>query len=313
VLLARRRPGYVPHLLRALCWVAAVAAVLSLAWYYVAGSVNDRAWGIGIDGYPTMAAMVYGVAVLAALYWGLPHARAKGERLAFIAVIATTLSFIVAAEARGPLVALLAAILLAGLLLRQKAIVIGVPLVVAVFLALHFSGVIEAYDLISRGMTERDVLWGHALERSEAAPWLGYGIADPQYFPITGAESLAADEQGKCVWPACTHPHSLLLSHQLTGGFPAVALLLALLGLWFVTSIQAIHRDHDYLLLALLVFVVVSGLVELRVFLKPLDIAWLYFWLPLGLCAATSALGRSPTKAHGTSRAGPTCASVTSS
>jgi hypothetical protein len=294
VLLARRRPTYFPHLLRALCWVAGVAAVISLGWYYVAGSVNDRAWGIGIDGYPTMAAMVYGVAFFVALYGGLRQANTNGERLAYIAVLTTTLAFIVAAEARGPMVALAGTVLLVGLLMRQKALVIGLPLVIVAYLVLHFSGAIETYDLISRGMTERDVLWDRALERSEAAPWLGYGIADPQTFPITSEQAPVPDRQGKCVWPECTHPHNLLLSHQVTGGLPAVALLLVLLSLWLSTSIRLIRRDRDYLLFALLVFVVVCGLVELRVFLKPLDIAWLYFWLPVGLVAAASMSDRSP-------------------
>ena len=286
VVLARRRPTFFPRLLRALCWVAGVAAVLSIAWYYVAGSPNDRVWGLGIDGYPTNSAMVYGFAFLVALYAGLRNAKTRGQRLAFIAVLTTTLAFIIAAEARGAIVALVASLLLVGLLRRQKPIVIGVPLLIAAFFALHFSGAISTHDLISRGMTERDVLWTRALERSETAPWLGYGIADPQTFPITPEPQLVPDRQTKCVWPECTHPHNLLLSHQVTGGLPAVGALLVVLSLWLATSIRLIHRDGDYLLFSLLVFVVVSGLVELKVFLRPLDIAWLYFWLPIGLASA---------------------------
>jgi hypothetical protein len=292
VVLARRRPTFFPRLLRWLCWVAGIAAVLSMAWYHIAGSPNDRLWGIGIDGYPTIAAMIYGVAVLVALYAGLHKAKTNGERLAFIAVLTATLSFIIAAEARGAIVGLAAAILLGAVLMRHKLIMLSVPLAIGAYLGLHFSGVVDGYDLISRGMTERDVLWDLALDRSAAAPWLGYGIGDPQHFRITGEQLPAPGPQSVCSWPECTHVHNLLLSHQLTGGFPAVALLLVLLSLWLLTSIQLFRRERDYLLLALLAFVVVSGLVELRVFLKPLDTAWLYFWLPVGLVAAASASGR---------------------
>jgi hypothetical protein len=277
VVLARRRPAFFPHLFRALCCVAAITAVIAIGLYVTDDSVPplDRAYAFGLGGYPTREAMLHGVVALAILYWLLPGARTRTERLALTAALAAILGFILAAQARGAMVGLLATFLLGGLLLRQKPILFGVPLVIGAYLLVHFSGAIDAYDLISRGTTQRTLVWDLALERSVLAPWLGYGIGDPQDFFVWGGELRII------------HPHNILLSHQLAGGFPAVALFLMLLSLWFVAGIRMFFREGNYLLLALLVFVAVVGLVDLEVFLGPLDIEWLYFWLPLGLATAT--------------------------
>lgn len=291
VLLARRRHMYFPNLLRTLCWVAGVAAVLSLAWYYVVGSPNDRAWGIGIGGYPTRAGMLYGTAALVALYAGLGAATTRAESLAFTAVLTATLAFLVFAEARGAMIGFAAAGFLGALLMRQKIIMLGVPLVIGAYLVAHFSGATDAYDLISRGMTQRTMIWDLALERSVAAPWLGYGIGDPQDFLLWDGKLLII------------HPHNILLSHQLAGGLVAVTLFAILLSLWFAAALRLFRREGDYVLLALLVFVVVVGLVDLELFLGPLDIEWLYFWLPIGLAAAWSAPTAPPGAARPAERA----------
>jgi O-antigen ligase len=123
-------------------------------------------------------------------------------------------------------------------------------------------------------------VWALALERSVTAPWLGYGIGDPQDFLIWGGQLLII------------HPHNVLLAHLLVGGLPAVALFLVLVTLVLAVGLRVFLSKGDYLLIGLLVFVGVCGLVDLEVFLGPLDIEWLYFWLPIGLAAAASSSDR---------------------
>lgn len=230
----------------------------------------SRLTGFGLTTHPIIGATLYGSVVLISAFYLLPQAEGNGQRLLWLGVIGLGIAFVLMAGSRGPLLALLAALLVAGIVASRR-----VAVVVVCFLAVGLTaGVVSDFRPIEllylRAPSGHFELWAQALDAIRDRPWFGYGSLEQ--FDFIGKYGTQRSA------------HNLLLANQLYGGIPATLLLSALLVTAFLRAYKA-ARDGAPLYLVLLVFAVIASLFDSRSLVQNLGREWITFWLPFGLLA----------------------------
>lgn len=230
-----------------------------------------RIHGFGLASHPIIGATLYGVVVLIAAFFLLPRSAGNGERLLWLAVIALGIAFVLAASSRGPLFALLLALILAGALASRR-VALAVVGLLAVGVA---AGVLSEFSpirlLYLRAPSGHFEVWPQTIEAIRERPWFGYGSLTEIAF-----EGKHGTQRS---------PHNLLLANHLYGGMPASLLLLALLGAAGHRALKA-ARQGAAIYLVLLVFAFAAALFDSRTLVQNLSREWITFWLPFGLLAA---------------------------
>ena len=254
----------------------ALAAGLSLLVVFAVRIFGDepdlwRLTGLGLASHPIIGATLYGSAVLIAAFCLLPQAGGMGERLLWVGVIGLGLGFMLLTASRGPLIALVCALLATTLIADRRIAMIvfslcGVGLLAGVFLELK--PVLYLYERAPSGHFD---IWRQALQAIAEHPWFGHGSLAEGGFAGKHGPSRSA--------------HNLLLANQFYGGIPATLLLVALLGVAALWAYRAAVQGKP-VYLVLLVFGFVASLFDSRSLVQNLGREWVTLWLPIGLLAA---------------------------
>ncbi|WP_299622650.1 O-antigen ligase [Pelagibius sp.] len=230
-----------------------------------------RLTGFGLASHPIIGATLYGSVVLIAAFCLLPQARGMGERLLWVGVIGLGLCFMMLTASRGPLIALICALLITTLIADRRIAMIVFGLCTVGLLGgvlLELKPIVYLYERAPSGHFE---IWQQALQAIAEHPWFGHGSLAEGGFAGKHGPSRSA--------------HNLLLANQFYGGIPATLLLVALLGVAALWAYRAALKGKP-IYLVLLVFGFVASLFDSRSLVQNLGREWVTLWLPFGLLAA---------------------------
>jgi hypothetical protein len=151
----------------------------------------------------------------------------------------------------------------------------------AVFgIILAVTGSLGFADTIERMDNNRTELWGMSFARALGNPLFGGGLTMNTRF------------QTQCGWLA-KDAHSFHVTALLYGGLFGLLLLLLVIGLSVFHGVQYFSRSGNVTPLVLLFMCVIAGATNDSDLLVSPDRPWFYFWLPIGLIAATEIEGMS--------------------
>ncbi len=272
--LAWQCPAAFTRVLKAATLSAAVFGIVSIVIYYTnhPSLVNRLVSFAQIDNPNTMG-VVYGLFTLLAVNFASSTTFRKGRTLNLWWVIVAVLFIIVLlTNSRNALIACLAGILVMSILLRSVRILLfGILAVLVLTLWLHPT---LANRLEHGGISYRLAIWSSALKQIEAAPIFGHGLCTNMALPALNQ--------------VFTHPHSVYLVTLWHGGLIGLLLLAATFVMAFKQGIIRLRKNRDTLYVGLLVFMVISIIVDFgNVITRPRE-PWLYFWLPLALTLGTA-------------------------
>jgi O-antigen ligase len=272
--LAATRPNFARLLFRFLIAAAAGIAVASVARQIAVADLLARPRVLTIAN-ANAAGAVYGVLVMGGLFYALPETASAAKRRLIIAGLLIMALFIGVTQSRGNLLALGFGLLLLAALAHVREAAVALMVGIAVIALLLAVGLLDVGELMARGLSYRLEAWQHYLELWRQRPWLGVGANVVKPFTVT-------DPFREAVF---ANPQSLYLSPLVSGGIVAFTLF----ALLFAAALRAAWRAHrrrgDIGLLAMLMFVGLTGLVEFGLAIDHPDWQWLLFWLPIGLVA----------------------------
>ena len=274
-----RFPGFPVLLLKLLCVVALVTALLSLANYVVVSLENgkwDRMGGISLRGDVNVTASLYGMTCLFCA-WGLRH-WPPGWRPLLAACMICCASIVLLSRSKVPVLMIGGALLWLLWESRSEAAVrtalrvLLLPLLSLLAMAAYFIGV----PLLDRpeGYTVRLDLWQQSFAHIEQGGFAGHGLGtDIPLFSL-----------GK---PLDSHAHNMLLDTMLYGGWVGGALLCLQLVISAGIAVRVAQGDADYIAVAIwwfagVFFLMTNGQQPL---VKPHH-PWFFFWIPLAMLLA---------------------------
>lgn len=282
--------GHFTQLLsRCFCIIVGPAAIISLVWFYSAhsfsnwGDFDSRAVGIGVFTYPLDSAVAYGfVAVF--LIFSLFALRRDGALFSWFSGIslAAILAFIAMTQTRGVILSIAILIVLGMAWQRSKRLVLvfialGAATLGIVLLTLYHPGGMIGEE---RGVSVRLEIWQAALDVARERIWFGFGLNEHQTLFLSAHPGYRGlGYQGVA--------HSIYLENLIFGGLVGTFLLLLMLGLALRRAFSEFFRSGDFLLPAIILFPMLSGITTGYLTLSKIAPEWIQFWLPIGLIIGT--------------------------
>jgi hypothetical protein len=284
--LLRKDPSFVDRLYRWLCWTAGIVAIISVAHYYSAHTVfgefpPTRLQGSGIFHNAVRAGYAYGTVALICYYGFLKKGHRRNNRrntTMYAAIFLVAISTVLMTQSRGPLLSLIAALLVGEATSRNWRTLILLVAAPLLYVSLSMSFGIDALNLFQRGDSYRMEIWMQVLERVRTDMWFGLGLAAETDFVMADGRILH-------------NPHSAFMATLLYGGIVGTVALIAMLLAAFYQAVIDYFRTDDFTLAALMIFVFFSILphgTNLVAHPKPL---WLYIWLPIALAGSRELSG----------------------
>ncbi len=273
-----------PRVLVQYLTLVALAAGLYALNHYLQSAFATGKWprmaGMSLRGDINVTAALYGVNCLFCA-WGLLY---WGERWRWPLILSLLVSMAVALLSRSkvPLLCGLAscawlAWAALGRGYRRRLLLLTLPLLAA--LPLVYFIYFERVPFLDRpeGYSLRLDLWSQALYQASGRPWFGHGLGSVLELQLLGK-------------PFDSHAHNFLLDTLRYGGVVGASLLLVQLLVAAAIARRLVHRNRDYLpvalwLLAGVLFLLTNGQQPL---VKPHH-TWFFYWLPLGLLLAGDA------------------------
>lgn len=285
--------------LRLFCYAAGVYAVLTLAAYFISGSVKEVLAAVGFETYgkidhnviprlrfggnqmdhPNNAAMVFGLAILVALRLCFTADSRVRARLIWQLLIAVFLIVLVLTQSRGPIAALLLTIPLVICLFRPKAwrTVTALVTLAAILGAWSIQSVAlervfpRGFDLGLRGS-----IYEECVIDGLQTPVFGRGIE--QDTPIFARRWGGGINQDHC--------HNMLIDIFRFGGLVGVVLMSVLLGSAFVVAWRNGQEARFWGAVLFFGLVCVSG--DGYYPITKTTVFWLVCWAPIGLLLGVS-------------------------
>lgn len=252
--------------------IGSLVAILSIFLFYKDHSWGERLEGYGVSRTPTLVGQTFGAIVLIGIYlsWNAPDLkRALWLSLACIAPLAAMFL----SQSRGPMLALIAVLILAFVWIRPRRPIVWIQLIaasIAATLLLTNLPVVEI--LLQRGVSLRDQIWGHIWQLVASDPLVfmwGQGLSENT--------KIATD------FGIYHHAHNAWLDILYRTGVIGLCLALVHLGLlfWFARK----HRNLVPLVLWLF-YGCVCLFMNSRVLFWEIDAKWFMYWIPAGLLGA---------------------------
>lgn len=242
-----------------------------------------RLIGFGQTDHAITGAAIYGVVGLSLWLYLLPMATGAREKTLLVCGIAIIIFYMALTQSRGPMLALVTAVVMIAFLRRQWIALLSVAGPIAAVAAMLLFLDFEPGTLIERGTSYRVELWRQTLSLIGSNFWFGNGLGDVDLETTSGM--------------VINFPHSIYLSNQLYGGIVATVLLAALILLVARAGWRDWREDGNLLVLGVLSFGLLCGLFDFRLIPRGLGAEHLYFWLPVALAAARE-IGRHPAAAR---------------
>lgn len=264
--------------------IAVIAAALSVLYFFYDGA-KGRLSGYGALYNPLLSAHVFG---FFCAYWLCRwHQHANPATPLALCALVILWVLLVMTGSRTPLAALGACILWLALLQWKNRL--WVLLILAGAVVLLLQQLMDATDLLLRGLSYRPAIWAEALRQIEVSPWFGLGYTHPHVFRVEGLEYALNDT------------HNIGLGVLFAGGIVGFSL-------WLLMYAYALfyawkNRRHPGVQIAstLMVFGFAAGLFEGSAFFSRPKEHWFLIWIPLALLAATRiSLGRKAAERHET-------------
>jgi O-antigen ligase len=287
--LTRSYPTLLKGLIMVLCGIAAIVAIATVLFFYRQHPFpGTRLFGYGLLHMPFKAASIYGIIVLACVYIILTQ-HSTPVRLAYLGLLLVSFSYMLLAQSRSSLLALVSAMIVWQLSVwmfhredkgnrRNKVLIALIAIFAAsAVLFMAYPGLFEAVFL--RGYSpHRLELWGKLLARVEESPWFGHGLT---------ASPRTEISYGRILF----HPHSVFVGTLLYGGTVGLLLLVAVVvsALWqgFGRGRQPINLVAAAMVLYGTVCIGLNGNMLIH-HVKPF---WLFFWFPVALVIASEIPG----------------------
>ena len=254
---------------------AIVMAIVSMAIYDSSMySGPDRLKNFGILEHEILAASTYGFAALMLCY----GVKLKVRYIQWVKLIGLTILVLdmMLTQSRGPMIALISAIIVAELLAGTHRKIIYALLITALVTGLLMvNNIIDTPFFISRngGDSYRFLIWQQIWQRVMDAPWFGLGLSANETIQL----------------PACScipHPHNIFLATMLYGGVVGLLFLLTLLVHSLITAYMQ-NKHHDQIqYIAFLLYGIICGLSDGNKLIDHPRPMWLYFWLPVLMVGA---------------------------
>lgn len=254
---------------------AAIGAVFSLIDFMVfyQDGVRLRPWNT--SDHEIAGASVYAVSGLIAIYI-FHNSHAMKEKCFALVVFALIFLVMLLSGSRGPLLALACSGMVLGVAYyRFRFILIGSALLLLLAAAFYLGydylpeDVQNRFEGITRPDTHRLSIFQLAWEKIMDKPFLGYGMR--AYFDHYTARQ----------------PHNLFLGTAFYLGIPALLVLLAIVSLSFYYALKSkVGAAYKYLVLALLVYGVVSSLTDNSRIIRSPSASWLFYWMPVAMAVS---------------------------
>lgn len=272
MMLSSASDKFFDHMKFWLCLVAFIAAISVILIFYTSHSFPQARLRGPFDytHNPNQAAMHYGFVGIIAFY-SFFSSKLKRCKIFFSSVLLTTVVYILLCQSRGPLLAIICSIIL-GLIFEKRWMAIGTVTIICV----GFIFIVELVDIgirsfIERGISYRIDLWFGALKRISLAPVLGEGyFTDANVMQISGYE---------------LSPHNVLLLVMVKSGIVGGSLISILIMTALAYSFNFFKVSGNWLYVNLFVYFAVCMTFDSAHLLYKPSLAWLIFWLPVGLIA----------------------------
>jgi O-antigen ligase len=270
-----------------LCWTAAIVAIVNILFFYREHPFpNTRLFGYGLLNNPFKASSLFGIVTIACIYLML-HQRSVAMRLLYLGLLLISFSYMVLAQSRSSLLALVLAMIAWQLSVwmfhmeekrsrRKRVLILTVLALMAAASAVLLIFYSEFFRLaFLRGHSPfRLELWRKILLQVEEALWFGHGLT-------TDARTVMSD--GKIL----VHPHSVYVGTLFYGGMVGLLLLIAVVlsSLWqgFVRLSKPINLMSATMVLYGALCMGAQGNMLIH-HVKPF---WLFFWFPVALVVAS--------------------------
>ena len=290
--------GSYPVLLeKSLAIVSAIGAIVALGtiiFFYAKNPLISRLWAYGLLYSPTQASSQYGIIIIISSYFMSrgPNIRTK---LAYLAILLISLAYVMLAQSRGTLVALVLTLIVWQMsvwfflkdhrhtYLKNLSLVLASLFTVGLIPVIAYPEFFRA-SFLQRGLTYRGEIWAEVLTKVMEAPWVGHGLT-------AIARTVSADGT------VHIEAHSVYLATLFYGGTVGLFLLLAVLVSTFWDGFRQAKQSGHLLLVCLFSYgallIVPNGSMLIN-HPKPF---WLFFWFPLGLILGGQS-GAQPSQAE---------------
>lgn len=258
---------------RLLCWVAAVAAVISMILFYRDHPFPELRlsnWG-NLD-VIILGASCYGSVAIICFYKFLVSQKLTALYMVIFLILVAD---VLLTQSRGPLLALVAAVFAGELLRRNYKWVLPLVSLVILYGILIVSDLLEPVSILTRygWDSDRFEIWQGVLVRVAEAPWFGYGLS---------VDETVIGESGRHF----DHPHSVYVSSLLYGGTTSFVLLTVVIGLSLYQGYKQYVLWGDPLCFVLLLYGLICVMTDNDKLLTHPAPIWLFFWFPIALLAS---------------------------
>ncbi len=283
VYLVNRDKDFLRRLLVLFCWVAAVVSTAYPVYFFARNPFPElRLTGYWLLRNPIGASSIYGVAFISCLYL-VYEKRGPKDRLIYASLALPIFLYMLMAQSRGPLAALVAAMLFwqaiifsrsgikRGLSGRFTVLLVSVLLVLAA--TIFFVPEFYQYFILERGLSYRVEIWGLFWERISSAPWFGHGM---------NADCNTVVSDGTLF----NHPHSAYVATLYFGGVAGLAIHLSMIACCVLTSFRIENRFERFLIVCSTLFGALCLATDGQILIQHPKAFWFFFWFPVALCAA---------------------------
>jgi O-antigen ligase len=265
--------------------ISAIVAVLTIVIFYRQHPFpSTRLFGYGLLNNPFQASSIYGINVLVCTYF-LLHQRSFGIRLIYLGLLLACFSYMLLAQSRSALLALVVAMAAWQILawIRQEEdwgsqrkrllITLAVIVTASIVFFIIYPGLLDS-AFLSRRSHYRVALWTKLLARIYDSPWLGHGLsADPRTEILPGR--------------ILVHPHSVVMGTLLYGGIVGLLLLLAVVISTLWQGFMRIEKPIDLLVASMALYGALCIVLNGNMLIHHPKPFWLFFWFPVALVTAS--------------------------
>jgi len=269
ILLRRIWPQQFELMLRAVCILAALSAIVSLVlWFRSSPDPYQRIIGIGILENPNPSGYAHASFAMLNLAYASRGGAKPWLRICHGLAAAVLFYFVLMTHSRGALLALLFAVAVFFTFKRFRYLVFFIVALLSM-IALVKTFFPELYAAFARHVGARPLIWESIWDHALQAPLLGLGYLTEQYMTLPGSVPLVA--------------HNAYLATLRDGGAIGGLLLLAMLGVACRQAWRIGLESGGFACLALLILALVCMFFDTdRLLTRPREL-WLVLWLPLGL------------------------------
>jgi O-antigen ligase len=224
---------------------------------------------------PISGAIIYGMIVLI-IYFNVLKGSGKSHKWLYRVLMIIIAGSVLLTQSRGPMGALLLTFIIAGILTRDKKLLITLGCIIMIMVIL-FINIHQFRKVIAtiRGFSYRIELAQKTLNQAKGNLLFGKGLTTDNQMIMDDGTNLH-------------HTHNVYLGMILYGGITGLLIFLLLLAEAFREALKHFFSTNDITFFALILFAAVCNITCMDKIITHPHPLWFYFWLPLGLLAGVT-------------------------